>query len=186
MKNEQTIRRLNKLYRKAKRDLEMNIENYIENGFKIVVFDSITRATINKRFPHLEVYLPTGIIKGQKFLIDDRLKESNAFSFCNRGKIDIKYESFTYAFIFREKEIRKDDLGLEIKLDEISYDLNKEVPKLYIKGEEVGVVSMTRHYITTNVELATNVATFVYLDKSSEKQKILSIDLVNEEIFHQS
>lgn len=183
MKNEQTIRRLNKLYREAKRDLEMNIENYIENGFKIVVFDSITRATINKRFPHLEVYLPTGIIKGQKFLIDDRLKESNAFSFCNRGKIDIKYESFTYAFIFREKEIIKDDL--EIKLDEISYDLNSEIPKLYIKGEEVGVVSMTRHYITTSMELATNVTTFVYVTKNRAEQKILSIDHVNEELFQQ-
>ena len=95
-------------------------------------------------------------------------------------KLVLKNHPTANVFVFNE-----DDLDLEIKLDEISYDLNSEIPKLYIKGEEVGVVSMTRHYITTSMELATNVTTFVYVTKNRPEQKILSIDHVNEELFQQ-
>lgn len=68
--------------------------------------------------------------------------------------------------------------------DDISYDLNGEVPKLYIKGKEVGVVSMTKHYVTRGLELGTNTTTFVYVTKDSPEQKILSINNLGE-VFHQ-
>lgn len=62
----------------------------------------------------------------------------------------------------------------------ISYDLNNEVPKLYIKGKEVGVVSMTKHYVTRGVELETNTTTFVYVTNDSPEQKVLSINNLGE------
>lgn len=68
--------------------------------------------------------------------------------------------------------------------DDISYDLNGEVPKLYIKGKEVGVVSMTKHYVTMGVELGTNTTTFVYVTKDNPEQKVLSINNLGE-VFEQ-
>lgn len=71
-----------------------------------------------------------------------------------------------------------------LSIDEISYDLNGEIPKLYIKGEEVGVVSMTKHYVTRGSELGTNTTTFVYVTKDNHEQKVLSINNLGE-VFHQ-
>lgn len=68
--------------------------------------------------------------------------------------------------------------------DDISYDLNSEVPKLYIKGKEVGVVSMTRHYMTSNTGLGTDTITFIYMTKDSPEQKVLSINNLGE-VFEQ-
>lgn len=67
----------------------------------------------------------------------------------------------------------------------ISCDLNSIVPKLFIEGMEVEVVSMTRHYITNNNAVGSNVVTFVYLVKGSTEQKVLSINLETGETFRQ-
>lgn len=71
-----------------------------------------------------------------------------------------------------------------VKLSDIKYDLNNEVPRLWIKREEVGVVSMTKHYVTRDIKLGTNTTTFVYVTKDSPEQKILSINNLGE-VFHQ-
>lgn len=68
--------------------------------------------------------------------------------------------------------------------DDISYELNNEIPRLYIKGKEVGVVSMTKHYVTDTDMPGTNSTTFVYVTKDSLEQKILSINNLGE-VFHQ-
>lgn len=70
--------------------------------------------------------------------------------------------------------------------EDISYDLNGEVPKLYIKGQEVGVVVMTNHYVTSDYENeGVNVITFVYLIGGNPEQKVLSIDQITGEVMHQ-
>ncbi|WNF91345.1 hypothetical protein [Vagococcus fluvialis] len=71
-----------------------------------------------------------------------------------------------------------------VKLSDIKYDLNNEVPKLYIKAKEVSVVSMSKHYVTRGLELGTDTTTFVYVTKDSPEQKILSINNLGE-VFHQ-
>lgn len=74
----------------------------------------------------------------------------------------------------------------ELTLDDIVYKLDDGiVPKLYIKGEETGVVSMTVHYVTSDSELRTNTITFVYLTGDSPEQKILSINRNTGDIFIQ-
>lgn len=71
-----------------------------------------------------------------------------------------------------------------VRHGDIKYDLNGEVPRLWIKGNEVGVVSMTKHYVTRDIKLGTNTNTFVYVTKDSPEQKILSINNLGE-VFHQ-
>lgn len=71
-----------------------------------------------------------------------------------------------------------------VELSDVKYDLNGEVPKLWIKGNEVGVVSMTKHYVTRGSELGTNTTTFIYVTKDSPEQKILSINNLGE-VFEQ-
>ena len=74
---------------------------------------------------------------------------------------------------------------IKLTINDVKYDLNNEVPKLYIKGEEVGVVSMTNHYVTSSDVPGTNVITFVYVTKDSPENKILSINHINGGVFHQ-
>ncbi|XUD12913.1 hypothetical protein IGJ55_002092 [Enterococcus sp. AZ170] len=71
-----------------------------------------------------------------------------------------------------------------LKRCDISYDINGEVPKLYIKGKEVGVASMTTHYVTAGEGLGTNTITFVYLTKDNPEHKVLSINNLGE-VFEQ-
>ena len=71
-----------------------------------------------------------------------------------------------------------------VELSDVKYDLNNEVPRLWIKLEEVGVVSMTKHYVTRGLELGTDTTTFVYVTKDSPEQKVLSINNLGE-VFHQ-
>ena len=77
------------------------------------------------------------------------------------------------------------DLNKPLIKEDLSYDLNGEVPKLYIKGREVGVVSMTTHYVTESDVTGTNVVTFTYVTKDSPEQKVLSIDRITGEVMHQ-
>lgn len=71
---------------------------------------------------------------------------------------------------------------------EMSYNLNKDVPELYINGEKCGVVSMTRTFVTksfVNGTNGTNVITFTYYDREEPKQKIVSFDLNSRTVFKQ-
>lgn len=77
------------------------------------------------------------------------------------------------------------DLNKPLIKEDLSYDLNGKVPKLYIKGQQVGVVSMTTHYVTESDVTGTNVVTFTYVTKDSPEQKLLSIDRITGEVMHQ-
>ncbi|WP_430609701.1 hypothetical protein [Enterococcus sp. DIV0876] len=70
--------------------------------------------------------------------------------------------------------------------EDVSFDLNGKVPKLYIKGREVGVVVMTNHYVTKHDwGEGTNVITFIYVTNDDPKQKVLSIDRITGEVLDQ-
>ncbi|MEG2707514.1 MAG: hypothetical protein RR968_00105 [Vagococcus sp.] len=73
----------------------------------------------------------------------------------------------------------------QLSIDDVKYDLNNEVPRLWIKGNEVGIVSMTKHYVTRDIKLGTNTTTFVYVTKDSPENKTLSITHINGGVFHQ-
>lgn len=77
------------------------------------------------------------------------------------------------------------DLNKPLTQENVSFDLNGKVHKLYIKGHEVGVVSMTTHYITDSYVPGTNVITFVYMTKDDPRNKVLSIDHNNGRVFNQ-
>lgn len=86
------------------------------------------------------------------------------------------------------KQKRQDILASNKPLtkEDVSFDLNGKVPKLYIKGQEVGVVSMTNHYVTSHAwGKGTNVATFIYVTNDDPKQKVLSIDRITGEVLDQ-
>lgn len=69
---------------------------------------------------------------------------------------------------------------------EVRFDLNGEVPKLFIKGQEVGIVSMTNHYVTANdCGIGSNTITFIYMIKDHPEQKVLSFNLITGEVFNQ-
>ena len=74
---------------------------------------------------------------------------------------------------------------LRLNSEDVSFDLNGEVPKLYIKGQEVGVVLMINQYVTESDVSGTNVITFVYLTKDDPKQKVLSVDRITREVMNQ-
>ncbi|WP_228077422.1 hypothetical protein [Enterococcus casseliflavus] len=77
------------------------------------------------------------------------------------------------------------DLNKLLIKEDLSYDLNGKVPKLYIKGQEVGVVLMINQYVTESDVSGTNVITFVYLTKDDPKQKVLSINRITGEVMNQ-
>lgn len=75
---------------------------------------------------------------------------------------------------------------LRLNSEDVSFDLNGKVPKLYIKGQEVGVVSMTTHYVTSHDRGAGfKIVTFVYLTEGDPEQKVLSIDQITGEVMNQ-
>lgn len=78
------------------------------------------------------------------------------------------------------------DLAKSLVKEDVSFDLNGKVPKLYIKGCEAGVVSMTNHYVTSHAwGKGTNVVTFIYVTNDDPKQKVLSIDRITGEVMNQ-
>ena len=75
---------------------------------------------------------------------------------------------------------------LRLNSEDVSFDLNGEVPKLYIKGREAGIASMTNHYVTSHARgEGTNVITFIYVTIDDPKQKVLSIDRITGEVMNQ-
>lgn len=86
------------------------------------------------------------------------------------------------------KQKRQDilDSNKPLNKEDASFDLNGKVPKLYNKGQEVGVVSMTNHYVKSHAwGKGTNVATFIYMTNDDPKQKVLSIDRITGEVMNQ-
>ncbi|WP_254905419.1 hypothetical protein [Enterococcus mundtii] len=78
------------------------------------------------------------------------------------------------------------DMNKPLTKEDVSFNLNGEVPKLYIKGREAGVVSMTSHYVTSDAwSEGVNVVTFVYMDKDNPAHKVLSINRITGEMFNQ-
>lgn len=87
--------------------------------------------------------------------------------------------------LFGMESIRYKEV-LRINSEDVSFDLNSKVPKLYIKGKEVGVVSMTNHYVTSHDwGRGTNVITFIYLANGSPEQKVLSVNKITGEVMSQ-
>lgn len=117
------------------------------------------------------------VIDGVEFEIIERVvsePESNVtVNFSSKG-----YEEWEQAFhqTILDKPLTKED---------VSFDLNGKVPKLYIKDRKVWVVSMTTHYVTESDVTGTNVVTFTYVTKDSPEQKLLSIDRITGEVMHQ-
>ncbi|MGM0260427.1 hypothetical protein [Enterococcus sp. AZ102] len=74
-----------------------------------------------------------------------------------------------------------------LKREDVSFNLNGKVPMLYIKGIEVGVVSVNLNYVTDSNVSGTNIITFVYLNKNVEQigHRIISINLNTNEVFEQ-
>ncbi|WP_196044592.1 hypothetical protein [Enterococcus entomosocium] len=86
------------------------------------------------------------------------------------------------------KQKRQDilDSNKPLTKEDVSFDLNGKVPKLYIKGQEVWVVSMTNHYVSSHAwGEGTNVITFIYVTNDGPKQKVLSIDRITGEVMNQ-
>ncbi|MGM0183476.1 hypothetical protein IGK74_002442 [Enterococcus sp. AZ150] len=75
----------------------------------------------------------------------------------------------------------------QLKREDISFNLNGEVPILYIKGMEVGVVSVSLNYVTNSSVSGTNVITFIYINKDVDdnNHRIVSINLNTNEVFEQ-
>lgn len=94
---------------------------------------------------------------------------------------DEEYMNFCKAFI--ENKYKESE---RLASNNISYDLNGEVPKLYIKGQEVGVVSMTQHYVTSSDgQPGQHVVTVVYMCDGDPEQHIISVDKNTGKIFKQ-
>lgn len=86
------------------------------------------------------------------------------------------------------KQKRQDilDSNKPLTKEDVSFYLNRKVPNLYIKGQEVWVVSMTNHYVTSHAwGEGTNVITFIYVTNDDPKQKVLSIDRITGEVMNQ-
>lgn len=94
------------------------------------------------------------------------------------------YKSFFDAEVWKQKLEEIIGTNKPLSEEDISYELNGEVPKLYIKGKEVGVVSTTMHYVTASEGLGTKTVTFVYLTENNPEQKVLSINSLGE-VFEQ-
>ncbi|MCS6723521.1 hypothetical protein NOM68_18490, partial [Proteus mirabilis] len=143
--------------------------------------------TITNQHPLAIVMLSDSDGIGGKGLLIDSYAQDGLGVKAAKGKFkqqDIVIRNFTKEFV--EGDATPNIVVVEERLtvDDFSYDLNNEVPKLYIKGNEVSVVSMTKHYVTHTDVPGTNTTTFVYITRDSSEQKILSINNLGE-VFEQ-
>lgn len=166
----------------------MNMIDYVNEGYTIVVNNESTRSAVSTQHPFAIVMLSDSDGIGGKGLLIDSYAQDGLGVKAAKGKFkpqDIVVRNFTKEFVEGEPTPNVAVIEERLTVDDFSYDLNNEVPKLYIKGEEVGIVSMTKHYVTTGVYMiGTNIITFVYMTKDSPKQKILSVNSLGE-VFHQ-
>ena len=95
-------------------------------------------------------------------------------------------EQFFEGDVWKQKRQDILDSIKPLTKEDVSFYLNRKVPKLYIKGQEVWVVSMTNHYVTSHEwGEGTNVITFIYVTNDDPKQKVLSIDRITGEVMNQ-
>lgn len=165
----------------------MNMIDYVNEGYTIVVNNEATRNMITNQYPLAIVTLSDCDGIGGKGLLIDSYAQDGLGVKAAKGKFkpqDIVIRNFTKEFVEGDATHNIAVVEERLTIDDICYDLNNEVPRLWIKSEEVGVVSMTIHYVTRCSELGTNTTTFVYVTKDSPEQKILSINNLGE-VFHQ-
>ena len=165
----------------------MNMIDYVNECYTIVVNSEATRNMITNIHPLAIVMLSDSDGIGGKGLLIDSYTQDGLGVKAAKGKFkpkDIVIRNFTKEFVEGDATPNIATVEESLTIDDISYDLNNEVPKLYIKGKEVGVVSMTKHYVTRGLELGTDTTTFVYVTKDSPEQKILSINNLGE-VFEQ-
>lgn len=161
----------------------MNMIDYVNEGYTIVVNNESARRAIAGQHPLAIVMLSDSDGIGCKGLLIDSYAQDGLGVKAAKDKFkpqNIVVRNFTKEFV--EGHTTPNLAVVEERLtdDGISYDLNGKVPKLYIKGEEVGLVSMTKHYVTDTDMPGTNTATFIYVTKDSPEQKILSINNLGE------
>lgn len=164
----------------------MNMIDYVNEGYTIVVNNESTRRAIAAQHPLAIVMLSDSDGIGGKGLLIDLYAQDGLGVKAAKGKFkpqDIVIRNFTKEFVEGGATHNIAVVEERLTIDDVKYDLNNEVPKLYIKGEEVGVVSMTNHYVTSSDVPGTNTITFVYIAKDNS-QKILSINNLGE-VFHQ-
>lgn len=165
------------------------LNDYIEDGsYTIVVSSPWFAKKLRRIYPEARISLSNSDgIGGKKLLIDYSATQGPEL-LAALGKFrddDIVVRRFTDDFIRNDKPDYR--INERLSKDDISYDLNSEVPRLYIKGQEAGVVFMSRHYVTSSSGgTGMNLITFAYMISRDEpEQKFLSINLLTGEVFNQ-
>lgn len=183
------------------------LKEYVEDGrYTIIVAprNKSLMTRIKELYPEAVVTTSNADgIGGKKLLVDklaaDGLGLKSALLYYKI--VDVVYENFTKQFVEGgnvtvnfsskgheewEQALNQTMLGKPLNKEDVSFDLNGEVPKLYIKGQEVGVVVMTNQYVTKHDSgEGFNAITFVYLTDDDPKQKVLSIDRTTGEVMNQ-
>ncbi|OTN77085.1 hypothetical protein A5886_002165 [Enterococcus sp. 8G7_MSG3316] len=183
------------------------LKEYVEDGRYTIVVGPRNKSLltrIKKLYPEAIVTTSNADgIDGKKLLVDKLAADGLGLksALLKYKIVDVVYENFTKQFVEGgnvtvnfsskgceewEQALNQAMLGKPLTREDVSFDLNGKVPKLYIKGQEVGVVSMTNHYVTSCAwGEGTNVITFVYMTKDDPKQKVLSINRITGEVMNQ-
>lgn len=185
------------------------LKDYVEDGRYTIIVGSRMKSLmfkIKELYPKAVVTTSDADgIGGKKLLVDKWAADGLGLEAAlpKYRDEDIVYENFTKQFVegrsendnltitgYEEPEqtlnIIADTIDKRLTKEDVSFDLNGKVPKLYIKGQEAGIVSMTNHYVTSHTwGEGTNVITFIYLTDGDPKQKVLSINETTGEVFNQ-
>ena len=183
------------------------LKDYVEDGRYTIIVGQRNKSLmtrIKEIYPEAVVTTSNADgIGGKKLLVDKWAADGLGLKAAlpKYRTQDVVYENFTKQFVEGgnvtvnfssklhegwEKAFNQAMLGKPLTKEDVSFDLNGKVPKLYIKGQEAGVVSMTNHYITSHAwGEGTNVITFIYITNGDPKQKVLSIDRITGEVKHQ-
>jgi hypothetical protein len=183
------------------------LKDYVEDGRYTIIVGQRNKSLmtrIKEIYPEAVVTTSNADGIGGKKLLVDKLAADGLGLKAALPKykiVDVVFENFTRQFVEGgnvtvnfssklherwEQAFNQAMLGKPLSKEDISFDLNGEVPKLYIKGCEAGVVSMTNHYVTSHAwGEGTNVITFIYMINDEPKQKVLSIDRITGEVMDQ-
>ena len=183
------------------------LKDYVEDGRYTIIVGQRNKSLmtrIKEIYPEAVVTTSNADGIGGKKLLVDKLAADGLGLKAALPKykiVDVVFENFTKQFVEGgnvtvnfssklhegwEQAFNQAMLGKPLTKEDVSFDLNGKVPKLYIKGREVWVVSMTNHYITSHAwGEGTNVITFIYVTNGDPKQKVLSIDRITGEVMNQ-
>ena len=188
------------------------LKDYVEDGrYTIIVGSRIVGPGNKSLMTRIKELYPEAVVTtsnadgigGKKLLVDklaaDGLGLKSALPYYKI--VDVVYENFTKQFVEGgnvtvnfsskgyeewEQALNQAMLGKPLTKEDVSFDLNGKVPKLYIKGQEVGVVVMTNQYVTKHDSgEGFNAITFVYVTDDDPKQRVLSIDRITGEVMNQ-